>query len=1121
MPSPSIPQGFTPPNVEQFQNTPSQLEPHRLPPPPPRKIPIHKEDAEGQEPTSLSTQTDESGGTSQSPGQREGSEMHTIGDNFNLLKKPVEVPPAVTAEPHNGDGYSVHGRRVDAGESDGESPTEQATRSGHAGDISYDNGNSSEGFAPPDVHRQSEERPLMTSTEPERTAPNAQDWGHITNSSNNQIQRDDSFYWHSPHSSASVSHDLDQNQDVPGMSSLLDATPEPQEKHITAPPATQEPFGTSEQTTSMYQSTIGSYGASALGFGGPSDWEHFGDYDGEEVDDTDLYIRPKSPVKSNAAADTCNTPELPGDVVPVDIQPEQHPTTVAKPRRSSTLAAVQPILSDSIATIEARSNEAHHDGFAERDLKESFDNLAQPSASDKQGPTSSSAVEQEFVAVQQSASKSIPTTFPPQFPYEREQQQPKSSKHAANGAVMDRHNTQAAILEGSEQPSPDSQSGNSSGVGATEVHSAEYAVPENESLAERTVPRSDGAAYDDVQQPLNEHFVAQSGHEDKPRLENGAPSAGCHEMSRENAAKQESVVSDGSVLPKIKELRDPYADLDPWEKASLNRYVAMLHEESQASTDAEKLNMFKAFVRKEWKLRAILYGADDDLGDDFALATKNPPVSRTNTLPLPSPVSKALPALPPDANQPEAEATQAKSQLSNKMHKPSLASLMTTKGHGPAPRTSVENSYVIVETRGGERQQHSGEDVLERYSPGGRPIPPQARNVRKPITSVGPNEHSFSPDTPRSSTSGTQVSHDKPAYTPFRYSQGYVDDAEQPVDRRTSFRPYAAMKLEPIESEPDSAPELVTGIPHHRSLPATADDRQTLISIFSSQTQSSTQRSSTDAETQSLSIADQNPPLDLRRFERADFDPLIAVLPQSGHIPSDAVELSNLQHGTNAIPDDFSFIHQQVVAWDTKAKKIRADHEKERQIRQGESEQRIDALFNDDEIGYGDISELESGFKRAEAARKTEEDRAEYQTFVEEVFNAVWKRLHYEIDQLSPLYDQYSSLAHGTLAGKDMFEATQGQYALAPMMSALLTLHQKLEIRHQKAFEAVLERDRRLKKTEVAQFYTLGNVTEVKQLEKQFESAEKKAIAEYCKQRNARANRLMDVLDQNTLRGYV
>jgi hypothetical protein len=124
------------------------------------------------------------------------------------------------------------------------------------------------------------------------------------------------------------------------------------------------------------------------------------------------------------------------------------------------------------------------------------------------------------------------------------------------------------------------------------------------------------------------------------------------------------------------------------------------------------------------------------------------------------------------------------------------------------------------------------------------------------------------------------------------------------------------------------------------------------------------------------------------------------------------------------------------------------------------------------------------------------------------------------MDQLTPLYEECTRLVATASAGRDMFEEdTSGRVPIAPAMEALLILYQKLMVRHQKAFEAVLERDRRLKKVEVAPWYALGAVDKVKRIERRFEDAEKKAILEFCRQRDERANLLMDVLDQNTLRG--
>lgn len=945
---------------------------------------------------------------------------------------------------------------------------------------------------------------------------------HAINNSTNQAQGFGSFYWHSPHSSAATSHDREQDQDIPGTSSLLDANPGPRNHHIAAPPRGQDPINTFEQTTNAYQSTISPYSASALGFGGPSDWEHLGDYDGEEVDDTELYIRPRSPIKTKVPTETS---ELPGDtalvdVPPLDVQWNQLEYNV---ETSRTLSEAQSVTSKLDPPRENHTGEIHRKGGAQKDpVDRSYDSV-QPRASYKQASTLSPTCEQRLPNDQQPLPKIPPQTYLPQFSFEQKKQVPKLSEDATNGVHMDHHSdlTKTSIPAESSGPLEGHDAG--AEIDTAETESGSLTVTQNERPAETSAVRAENHAHGEVQQPSSNHLEAPSEHQDQSQTDHEEQVLGASEISRENSVKQGSVVSGGSVSSKIKEMGDPYADLGPWAKASLDRYVAMLHEEASASTEAEKIDMFRIFIRKEWKLRAILYGADDERGDAIPLENRDTPLSRTNTLSFRRPASKALPALPPDAEQTTAEPSQPMSLVSPNMHRPSLASLMTTKEEGTAPRSSGEESFVLVDTPGGQRQQrHLEEDTFESYSPGGRPIQHQTRNVRKSNTTASRSALSRRPDTSHSNVSEERADNNEPAYTPFRYSQGYVDDADQPVDRRASFRPYAALKLEPIEQWANRAPEVLAENVHANDLRKTTDNlkiSESAILSHTQATQASVQGKPADERPLPTSASDQRPSLGLRRFEGADFDPLTAVLPQWGHIPNDAVELSDFEHGIHALPDDFSFIHQHVVAWDSKAKKTRADNEKERQIRQGESEQRIDALFNDDEIGYGDIAELESEFKRTEAARKTDEDRAECRTFVEEVFNAVWTRLHFEIDQLGPLYEQYSGLAHETLAGKDMFEASQGQYALAPTMSALLTLHQKLEIRHQEAFEAVLERDRRLKKTEVASFYTLGNVSKVKQIEKQFENAERKAIAEYCKQRNARANRLMDVLDQNTLRG--
>ncbi|KAI4236985.1 MAG: hypothetical protein LQ349_002202 [Xanthoria aureola] len=954
----------------------------------------------------------------------------------------------------------------------------------------------------------------------EAVAASAHSEGNLVTGDYDQSQRDDSFYWHSPQTSASTSHDRDQNRDIPGTSSLLDATPEPHEQYVLALPQEANSMGTSERAASPTKSTFGSYSASALGFGGPSDWEHFGDYDGEEVDDTALYLRPRSPVKQAFPVDT---PELPADpAVPVNL-PRQEPPKLFEGSRQ-VAPAIQPEDPQSMPGDEPQTGKATHEDFKGISLEddvtrpENVEAFKQPGLVKLHSNLHSPPAEEQADPVRDLTPK-LPKL---DFEHVKRNSEPRPDLAEELGL---------AHLEQNVNTSFESQASTSLPAREKEFHvSIQSGLPEpaqidNDVPVGMEPPPSDDQTHAYIGPPSVKNVAtsqdvasSQADGRDQSQQDYIETPSDAQGASGEDSLRRTSLVSDGSVVSKAKELSVPYPDLDPWAKASLNRYVTMLREEARASTDLEKLNMFKAFSRKEWKLRAVLYGADNEPGDDLLAVQEDRPIQRTKTLDFRRPASKALPALPPEADRPESGVDQEHPIAPLLLPAPSMTRLITTVEEETPMGSSEEKSSIVVDPVSGRKQQSAEIDTTESYSPGGRPIRAQASALRNSMTRSLPDTSN------RLDTCHSTASNDsKPAYTPFRYSQGYVDDTVQAVDRRASFRPYAALKLGPVGDHAGTTPVPTPENSHPTSLPPNGNpndsDRLTKETIPSNeQVASPTQRSSETRSPRSLPTALEQP-LDLRRFEKADFDPLTAVLPLSGRIPQGAMELASFQRVMDTVPDDFGFIHQHVVAWDTKAKKIRGEHEKDRQSRQTESEQRIDALFNDDEIGYGDISELEEEFKRTEAARKTSEDQAEYATFVDEVFNVVWTRLHFEIDQLTPMYDKHTSLAHATLAGKEMFEAAEGQYALAPTMSTLLTIHQKLEIRHQQAFEAVLERDRRLKKTEMAPWYTLGNVTKVKQLEKQFDGAEKKAIVEYRKQRDARANRLMDVLDQNTLRG--
>lgn len=584
--------------------------------------------------------------------------------------------------------------------------------------------------------------------------------------------------------------------------------------------------------------------------------------------------------------------------------------------------------------------------------------------------------------------------------------------------------------------------------------------------------------------------------------------------------------------PKYGMLNDPYADLDPWGKASLNRFAAMLREESRAESNKDKLNIFNVFTSRESRLRVVLYGTEDELVNPPKNSTQEQAVTKEqDNIERPSVAQDVEKTSQPEKGGFVKQAVQRVNTMTLQRSLKALPALPANRdsviglpGNALAPLVVQEHSKPATAGEGLKSKSPLDE---EEYSPGGRPIggrlpTEDSRAAKEELqkttatsAAVAGSNHPQSPSSnapiatgPESEVTATK----QPAYTPPKYNEPRSEVKNYLANRKSIIRPYSTLrqssteggstfgKWPDVEEVPMSNVRIAAPTSHYSPASRVKDD----------------DGQNPRAVPKSSGIGSQP---DLRRFVKADFDPLLAILPDSEASIPEPPRLHDLRSVMENVPDDFSFIHQSVVAWDVKARKQREENDRQRHARQIESEQRIDSLFDDHEIGYGDISELESEFKRSEAARKADEDRSEYQMFVSDVFTLVWTRLHYELDQLIPHYEQYSSLMNDTLAGKDMFVGSPNGLALAPTMSLFLTLHQKLEIRHQKAFEAVLERDRRLKKTEISPWYTLSNIAKVKQLEKQFEDAEKKAIIEYCQQRDVRANRLMDVLDQNTLRG--
>ena len=970
--------------------------------------------------------------------------------------------------------------------------------------------------------------------------------------------RDDSFYWHSDQSSAQPSRTASGNAQI---KSTLPPQSIPQPP--AAIPAEEVPRKDSETLSgipSLAHSPMPAYGASALGFGGPSDWEHFGDYEAEDIDDTELYTKVKSP-----AAD--RVPELPVETSPTDKDQQDGVSAQHEPVPASFVPPSPPkpthenaIVVESINSVEHQprpkgADDGQRFNAQESKLPPQHQSLVEPepfivNVHERSHATASLAASphktrESGISISDSplpgnkrpaplqerkgsvATSEIspddplrkdfdhiieawtqPDREPGQQKFENDEPQKPRALNISPKVV------QSEIVKGNEPNTDDTQRGKD---GTNAISKPDFAAKDHlqDLDAQESAPTKDSEA--------TEPAFTQADDKAGTTLfrEKGKSTGAKLDVPLDFAQKRSASSKRNSIID-VRSSQNTFDDLDPWAIASLNRYVAMLREESKAETNEAKLKIFTVFTTRETRLRAVLYEAEEKKEESAAPVVKTNSLRRSNTG-SDKHASKALPALPPNASIQNGAEALTMSRAGSKRE------IKHGSTHGSVSLSKLE-TVAQEPTSGNDTEAKEAKEATDdaQYSPGGRPL--VERPPRKSI--IGDSKTAEKGEKTNGVASDLA---EEPAYKPFKYEQGRSEvkayAANRLSKRNSQYRPYAQLTSEPEPPIPVSADMLAAqedsqnGVlkdglkdsqkeaPKERELPpslVTAPKSKFRVNGIPDPTNATDSPATKPAE-------EFRP--DLRQFVNADFDPLTAVLPKDDVRNETPAQLLDLSSIIDLVPDEFGFIHQAVLAWDGKARHRREINERERHARQVESEQRIDALFDDHDIGYGDISELESEFKRNEAARKADEDRGEYQTFVSEVFDVVWTRLHFEIDQLSPHNKRFTELLDSTTAGQDIFVDKPDNLPLAPTMDALLTLHQKLEIRHQKAFEAVLERDRRLKKTEVSPWYTLGNVAKVKQLERQFETAEKKAIVDYCSQRDARANSLMDVIDQNTLRG--
>lgn len=545
----------------------------------------------------------------------------------------------------------------------------------------------------------------------------------------------------------------------------------------------------------------------------------------------------------------------------------------------------------------------------------------------------------------------------------------------------------------------------------------------------------------------------------------------------------------GTVAPREQDL---YEDLDPWFKSSLTRYIAMLRKEAVADSDEERFKIFTAFTAKETKLREILYNIEHDPQD----AQSAPRVSETAQK-HPSPVSEN--------------------------GKPAVES-----GLIPVESEEIRSPTMAVTDDGNDL-----DDTASEYSSGGRPIlAKRARQASQWTPKLSTLSAGGDPPSRPIKTPSRQFSSDdivqkqtmeplttnppRPIYTPFQYTEGPQRGSDNLTFDRPAYQAYSELRQASAVSG-----RIMSNVPppilRSRSdalptSPAQDEHNETFLGLIRDKS------SAYQIQDRRATITAPLLPAPLRQGRRSDdpvedlramvWTPLDKQSESPWHITT-RKELDNL-------PDDFAYIQETIDIWEKSTQERRVKIDQERTARQEESEAQIDDLFNGKEIGYADINTLEEDFRQSEARIQLDEEREEVDDFIEQVFNPLDARLKNEISALRKSYDSALNQLDRDQKGKS---SPVEQCSPSVTMKLVNDIHCKLEIRFQKRLEIALDCERRRKKAERRPLVFMGDMASLRKLDGDFDRMEKRNILEAAKDRDDRANRLMDSFDDAILHG--
>lgn len=519
---------------------------------------------------------------------------------------------------------------------------------------------------------------------------------------------------------------------------------------------------------------------------------------------------------------------------------------------------------------------------------------------------------------------------------------------------------------------------------------------------------------------------------------------------------------------KDKEIPQPTAaeiipDIDPWYAGSLGRYVQMLRNEASATEIDDKIKAFRSF----WKAESSIRGIDYD----------------------------EVPPQVPSAKLPMAHQHEKLEQITPR---PSVSNIPS------ANWTDRQDLNIHVPQQSPAEEDYS-------YSPGGRPILERRATLASAENASAQGQFSTSSQSTTILTPTSSVDDDSNK-TPIQSPQ-----EEHSIPQYKAYVPAAIHTSvpAPLVHRPNMSITTLSSI----SSPSVSNKGPDEIFFGAGAPTPAASRSRPTSR--DSTVADVPAPLSFvpnRQSFNATTprtDPnqtLKSLLPTQLKRDVTDKRSQELEAKVTSICQNMENSEARSKAWEKSASLARRKKDDARRKRQEEDEEHNDERFNSDEISYAEMKQLEDEFRRKEGELKAQEDREEYKTYVETVFDTVYESLQEGVKALMDVYAEAQNLLHNSVSGVKSLEGGDVPSVQA-CLALLKNLHQELERRHDAVVQAVAERDRRYKRTETQPLYAAGNIARMKSVEQHFENAEKQAALRAKREKAERVGELVNLIE--------